>query len=349
MGLEQQGDSAVVRYVGLLEVEEGWLPCHGDPAGGEDVTGYAKEGMTEGDVAGAVSIVMPMDSIIADAKADLASTVVFFCVLMGSVTLILALGQRTWITAPLVAANKKLRHEAEDQSNFLTMITHGLKTPLSSILAFTELWKERVPDDSPESRVLVNEVETNARVLLAMIDNVLDAAKLEAGTLSLAQDEFDVYDLASQVRATMGPLAKKKGVSLKVTVRPDTPLLLGDEEVLRRIVVNFVNNALRFTESGGWVELRLASREGRFAVCVRDNGCGIPKERLKTLFTGTTLTQDTSAGGKHGMGIGLSVCAAIIKAHGGEIKAESTPGEGTTIRFWLETEEVDTEETEDEQ
>ena len=70
---------------------------------------------------------------------------------------------------------------------------------------------------------------------------------------------------------------------------------------------------------------------------------------IKTLFTGTTLTQDTSSGGKHGMGIGLSVCAAIIKAHGGEIKAESTPGEGTTIRFWLETEEVDTEETEDEQ
>ncbi len=78
---------------------------------------------------------------------------------------------------------------------------------------------------------------------------------------------------------------------------------------------------------------------------VMDNGCGIPKERLKTLFTGMTLTQDTAAdSGKHGMGIGLSVCAAIIKAHGGEIKAESTPGEGTTIRFWLETEKVETEE-----
>ena len=82
---------------------------------------------------------------------------------------------------------------------------------------------------------------------------------------------------------------------------------------------------------------------------VIDNGCGIPKEQLKRLFSGTTLAQDTSSSGRHGMGIGLSVCAAIIKAHGGEIKAESTPGEGTTIRFWLETEEVDTEETEDEQ
>lgn len=82
-GLEHQGDSSVFRYVGLLEIEDGCLPCHGDPAGEKDITGYAKEGMAEGDVAGAVSIVMPMDSIIADAKADLVSTVVFFCVLMG--------------------------------------------------------------------------------------------------------------------------------------------------------------------------------------------------------------------------------------------------------------------------
>ena len=82
---------------------------------------------------------------------------------------------------------------------------------------------------------------------------------------------------------------------------------------------------------------------------VSDNGCGIPKERLRTLFTGVLPADAAADSGKHGMGIGLSVCAAIIKAHGGEIDAESRPGEGTTIRFWLETEEVDTEETEDEQ
>lgn len=334
-GLEHQGDSSVFRYVGLLEVEEGCLPCHGDPAGEEDVTGYAKEGMTEGDVAGAVSIVMPMDSIIADAKADLASTVVFFCVLMGSVTLILALGLRTWITAPIVDENKKLRHEAEDQSNFLTIITHELKTPLSSILAFTELWKERVPDDSPESRVLVNEVETNARVLLAMIDNVLDAAKLEAGTLSLAQDEFDVYDLASQVRATMGPLAKKKGVSLKVTVRPDTPLLLGDEEVLRRIVVNLVNNALRFTESGGWVELRLAYREGRFVVCVRDNGCGIPAEQLDHVFDRFVSAPHSETTSEGGTGLGLSIVCNFSAMMGGDVSVKSAEGKGSCFTVEL--------------
>ena len=334
-GLEHQGDSSVFRYVGLLEIEDGCLPCHGDPAGEKDITGYAKEGMAEGDVAGAVSIVMPMDSIIADAKADLVSTVVFFGVLMGSVTLVLALGLRTWITAPIVDENKKLRHEAEDQSNFLTIITHELKTPLSSILAFTELWKERMPDDSPESRALVNEVETNARVLLAMINNVLDAAKLEAGTLSLAQDEFDVYDLAGQVKATMGPLAKKKDVSFKVKVSPDTPLLLGDEEVLRRIVVNLVNNALRFTDSGGWVELQLAYREGRFVICVCDNGCGIPAEQLDHVFDRFVSAPHSETTSEGGTGLGLSIVRNFSTMMGGNASVKSLEGEGSCFTVEL--------------
>ena len=82
---------------------------------------------------------------------------------------------------------------------------------------------------------------------------------------------------------------------------------------------------------------------------VTDNGCGIPKERLKRLFSGMLPAEDTADHGKHSMGIGLSVCAAIVKAHGGEIKAESRQGEGTTIRFWLETESIETEENQDEQ
>ena len=81
---------------------------------------------------------------------------------------------------------------------------------------------------------------------------------------------------------------------------------------------------------------------------VTDDGCGIPRERLKTLFSGTDPDVPADSR-KHGMGIGLSVCAAIIKAHGGEIKAESRLGEGTTIRFWLETEEIEMEDAEDEQ
>ena len=115
------------------------------------------------------------------------------------------------------------------------------------------------------------------------------------------------------------------------------------------MLTNLLENAVLHAEGMTHLTLQVFTLGRRAVFEVIDNGCGIPKEQLKRLVSGTTLAQDTSSSGRHGMGIGLSVCAAIIKAHGGEIKAESTPGEGTTIRFWLETEEVDTEETEDEQ
>ena len=122
-----------------------------------------------------------------------------------------------------------------------------------------------------------------------------------------------------------------------------------DGSVNFEVLTNLLENAVLHAEGMTHLTLRVFTLGRRAVFEVIDNGCGIPNEQLKRLFSGTTLAQDTSSSGRHGMGIGLSVCAAIIKAHGGEIKAESTPGEGTTIRFWLETEEVDTEETEDEQ
>ena len=139
------------------------------------------------------------------------------------------------------------------------------------------------------------------------------------------------------------------GVPVEVKLPDDFIVIPMDSMLIQQVLTNLLENAVLHAEGMTHLTLRVFTLGRRAVFEVIDNGCGIPKEQLKRLFSGTTLAQDTSSSGKHGMGIGLSVCAAIIKAHGGEIKAESTPGEGTTIRFWLETEEVDTEETEDEQ
>ena len=136
---------------------------------------------------------------------------------------------------------------------------------------------------------------------------------------------------------------------VEVKLPDDFIVIPMDSMLIQQVLTNLLENAVLHAEGMTHLTLRVFTLGRRAVFEVIDNGCGIQKEQLKRLFSGTTLAQDTSSSGRHGMGIGLSVCAAIIKAHGGEIKAESTPGEGTTIRFWLETEEVDTEETEDEQ
>ncbi len=334
-GYEEQDGRSVFRYVALLDVEEGCLPCHGEPMGEKDVTGYAKEGMAVGDVAGAVSVIMPMDAIFSEARDDLLSAVVFFCVLMGAVTFILVLGLRAWVTAPIIDENEKLRRESEDQSNFLTIITHELKTPLSSIIAFIELWKDQASDQSPESRELVDEVETNSHVLLDMISNVLDTAKLEAGVLELAEDELDAYDLATQVRATMGPLARRKGVDLNVSVGPEMPILVGDEEVIRRIVVNLVNNALRFTSAGGRVSLHLGFEDGRFIIRVEDTGAGIARDQLDSVFDRFVSAPSSEVTSEGGTGLGLSIVRNFTTMMDGEAFVESEVGKGSRFTVVL--------------
>ena len=342
----EDGESVTFRYLSKLTIGRGCLQCHGQPAGEKDITGYVMEGMAEGDVAGAVSITMPLDAIVADARENLASTVVFFCVLMACVTAILAWGLRRWIAAPMIDENEKLRRESEDQSNFLTIITHELKTPLSSILAFTELWKERSVkrQADPEELELVQEVEINGRVLLDMINNALDTAKLEAGTLAPASGELDVYDLVGQVSSTMGPLAKRKRVAFSTTVAPGVPVVRADAEVLRRIVVNLVNNALRFTPAGGAVRLEFSYEQGVLSISVSDTGCGISADQLPYVFDRFVSAPGSETTSEGGTGLGLSIVRKFADMMGGEVSVESEVGRGSVFAVRLPLDEFEIDE-----
>lgn len=130
---------ATFRYVIKLTVDSGCLPCHGSPAGEKDVAGYYKEGMSEGDVAGAVSIVMPMDEIFAEARNDLVRTVVFFCVLMGIMGILLALALRSWVARPTVAENNQLIRESHKKSRIITAAVQELRSRPLEVFATGEL------------------------------------------------------------------------------------------------------------------------------------------------------------------------------------------------------------------
>ena len=260
----------------------------------------------------------------------------------------------SFMTSTLTTRIKKqeqLRMESEAEkmrANLLRAVSHDLRTPLTSIYGACSTVIDNYDSLGREQKIkLLSEACADAQWLNRMVENLLSVTRIDADGVAVQKTPTVLEELVDTVLVRFQKL--HPGVPVEVKLPDDFIVIPMDSMLIQQVLTNLLENAVLHAKGMTRLTLRVFTLGQRAVFEVIDNGCGIPKERLKTLFTGTTLTQDTSSGGKHGMGIGLSVCAAIIKAHGGEIKAESTPGEGTTIRFWLETEEVDTEETEDEQ
>lgn len=182
-----------------------------------------------------------------------------------------------------------------------------------------------------------------------MVENLLSVTRIDSEKVTVQKTPTVLDELLDTVLVKF----RKRYPDIQVELEtPDAFIVIPmDSMLIQQVLMNLLENAALHAEGMTKLTLKVFTVGNRAVFEVTDNGCGIPRERLKTLFSGTGSTDpDVPADSrKHGMGIGLSVCAAIIKVHGGEIKAESRVGEGTTIRFWLETEEIEMEDAEDEQ
>ncbi len=328
--MTRMGGEMAFRYVAPLKVEANCLECHGEPAGEKDITGFIKEGMQMGDLAGAVSICLPMDAIENEASADLTSAIVFFCVLMVVLTAVLGWGLRRWVTHPIMSENVELRREAESQSNFLTIVTHELKTPLSAILAFSDLLKKPNRPEAEKSEI-ASEIEGNAHELLSMVNNVLDTAKFEEGSLVLHVDDVDVRDVVGAVRSVARPLAERSGVHFSASVARTVPVVKADREMLRRVCMNLVGNALQHTGEGGDVSLNVSYDGGVLAIIVSDTGAGIDPARLEAIFDRFSTGRDAARSSEGGTGLGLFIVKKYAEAAGGSVSVESELGVGSTF------------------
>lgn len=267
----------------------------------------------------------------------------------GAVMLVVSIMTSTLTTR--VKKQEQLRMESETEkmrANLLRAVSHDLRTPLTSIYGACSTVIENYDSLGREQKLkLLGEVCEDAQWLNRMVENLLSVTRIDSEKVSVKKTPTVLEELIDAV------LVKFKkthpGVNINVELPDDFIVIPMDSMLIRQVLTNLLENAVLHAEGMTKLTLRVFTLGNRAVFEVADNGCGIPKERLRTLFTGTLPSESEADSGKHGMGIGLSVCAAIIKAHGGEIKAESKPGEGTTIRFWLETEEIETEETEDEQ
>ena len=260
----------------------------------------------------------------------------------------------SFMTSTLTTRIKKqeqLRMESETEkmrANLLRAVSHDLRTPLTSIYGACSTVIDNYDSLGREQKIkLLSEACADAQWLNRMVENLLSVTRIDADGVAIQKTPTVLEELLDAVLVKF----KKRcpDVPVQLELPEDFVMIPMDSMLIQQVLMNLLENAVLHAEGMTTLTLRVFTLGSRAVFEVSDNGCGIPKERLRTLFTGVLPADAAADSGKHGMGIGLSVCAAIVKAHGGEIQAESKVGEGTSIRFWLETESIETEENEDEQ
>ena len=217
------------------------------------------------------------------------------------------------------------------------MVNHELRTPLTSIITFAQISREACPPDRESERHSWEEIEKNSQILLTMINDMLDIARSDAGSVHVACEPMDLGDIVSSVRGTMTPLARKYCVAFRTRVASDVPLVNGDFEKTQRMLENLASNAIKFTPDGGTVELRvdLDAGNGSVRLCMADDGIGIAPEDHERIFERFFQVDSTSTRKYNGSGLGLALVREYAAVQGFAVSVESALGRGSTFTITI--------------
>lgn len=242
----------------------------------------------------------------------------------------------------LEEANSKLQEVNSYKSEFLAIMSHELRTPLTSVIAFTELLlSEEYSEEDTEKRHL-EEIRANSEILLRMINNILDLAKIEAGKSEIVFETMDMADVIASVEGVILPLARNKGINLSFKIASEVPLFKGDPEKIRRVVENLAGNALKFTGKGGKVKISVNydTDNREVLIMVSDTGIGIKKDDFKYIFEKFTQSDSSTSRKYGGTGLGLTLAKELVELHDGWITVESEPNEGSTFTVGIPARDI---------
>ena len=237
--------------------------------------------------------------------------------------------------------NLELAEASRMKSAFIANMSHELRTPLNAIIGFTGALLMKLPGPlTPDQDKQLTTIRTSARHLLSLINDILDVAKIEAGKVTLAVERILCQDLLAQTADTLRPLAAQKSLALTVEMPAEPVVIDSDKRALTQIIINLVNNAIKFTDSGS-VNVSL-SQSGTLPNLVtqfhvRDTGAGIKKEDQHKLFQAFSQLDSTSTRHAEGAGLGLYLCQNLANLLGGTLSFASTFGEGSTFTLTLPT------------
>lgn len=233
----------------------------------------------------------------------------------------------------LVQDLTRLRRLETVRRDFVSNLSHELRTPIASLKALAETLQEGALDDPPAARQFIGQIQTEVDALNQMVTELLELSKIESGRFSLDLAPIAACDLLNSACQRMQLQAERAGLTMRVECADGLPKARIDSQRLEQVLVNLIHNAVKFTPAGGEVVLLAEADTGFVRFAVRDTGVGIPLDEVSRIFERFYRVDKSRAGS--GTGLGLSIAKHIVESHGGKIGAESVEGQGSTFYFTI--------------
>ena len=237
----------------------------------------------------------------------------------------------------LVAARDAAEAASRAKSRFLANMSHELRTPLNAIIGFSDMMRQEMfgPLGAPRYLEYARHVHDSGRLLLDLINDVLDMAKIEAGKRALKREAVDIEAAAHATLAVIRPLAQSRGLILRERYQEGLEAISADKRAVKQILLNLLSNAIKFTPTGGEIFVTVDATRADIWLKVRDTGVGIPEEELPRLGKPFEQVEGDYARSHEGTGLGLALVHALTELHGGAVTIKSARGKGTEVSIRL--------------
>lgn len=244
------------------------------------------------------------------------------------------------VTSQMVAEEELIRSKEEAElasrakTEFLANISHELRTPLNAIIGFSDLMQREMlgPLGNQQYVDYIRDINQSGSHLCDVINDILDLSKIEAGQLELHEEEIDFRAAVERCIRVVSPRAEENGLTLEIKVAESLPHIIGDETKLKQILINLMSNAVKFTEQGGTVTVEAGlDNPGNILISVVDTGIGIMPEDIPKILRPFEQVDSSLSRLHEGTGLGLPLTKSLVELHGGELRLQSTPGEGTAV------------------
>ena len=240
------------------------------------------------------------------------------------------------MSAELGRLYRQIEAANRNKSEFLANMSHELRTPLNAIIGFSEVLKDEMFGElNDKQREYLEDIHSSGQHLLALINDILDLSKVEAGRMELDLARFDLAALLDNSLVLVRERAGRHGLKLQLDAEPGIGEWVADERKVKQVVINLLSNAVKFTPEGGSVTLRARRVDAGVEVAVIDTGVGIAESDQALVFEEFRQAGGDHLGKSEGTGLGLSLAKRFVELHGGSIRVESAPGLGSTFAFSL--------------